>query len=145
MKLVSLLGLVAIACFQQDLLATTCGVPPPCDRISVGSVLFVGIVVDAGVTAGTTRDVRFQVDEIFAGLSPSVKEVVVTTGGSWLEKGHSYLIDAARGDDNRIYPKICGTSAEVKDESITEFAAARTRGGQDVIDGPRDRSGQTGS
>ena len=82
--------MVAIACFPGDLLATSCSVPPPCARVRVGSVLFVGTVIDAGVVAGTedsTRDVRFQVDEVFAGLSPSVKEVVVSTKGSWLGKG----------------------------------------------------------
>jgi hypothetical protein len=40
------------------------------------------------------RDVTFTIDEIFEGLSPKTKEVVVTTEGSWLEKGHTYLIDA---------------------------------------------------
>ena len=125
MKRCSLLGFVAVACLQRNLIATTCGVPPPCARIRVSSVLFVGMVVDGAVAPGaadeSARDVRFQVDEVFAGLSPSVKEVTVTTKGSWLEKGHSYLIDAARGDDNRLYPTICGNSAEVSDEAIAEF------------------------
>jgi hypothetical protein len=119
-----LVGLAALACFKRDLLATSCSVPPPCARVRIDSVLFVGMVVDAGVVTDpkdeSTRDIRFQVDEVFAGLSPGLKEVMVTTKGSWLEKGHSYLIDAARGDDNHLYPTICGTSGEVTDESIAE-------------------------
>jgi len=134
-KLRALFGLAAIACFQQAVLATVCSDVPPCARVRVASVLFVGIVIDAGVAPTTgnesPRDVRFQVDEAFAGLPPEEREVVVRTTGSWLVKGHSYLIDAARGDGNYLYPTICGTSAEVNYERIADvldYLRQRARG-----------------
>ncbi len=123
----ALLGLAAIACFQRQLPATTCIIVPPCERVRVASVLFVGTVVDPGVSSGdkadVRRDVRFQVDEIFEGLPPATKEVVVSASGSWLVKGHRYLMDEVRGEDGHLYPTICGASGDV-----TEGPTAETLG-----------------
>ncbi len=124
-KLTALLGLVVIACFQRDLRATSCFRVPPCARVRASSVIFVGTVLYAGSATVTKdqsmHDVTFQVDEIFTGLSPSVREVVVTADGSWLIKGHSYLVDAANGSDHRLYMGICGASGELSDNTIAEF------------------------
>jgi hypothetical protein len=94
-------------------------------RVRASSVIFVGTVLDAGSAAATKdefmRDVTFQVDEIFTGLSPSVREVVVTVEGSWLIKGHSYLIDAANGSDHRLHMGLCGASGEIGDNTTAEF------------------------
>jgi hypothetical protein len=81
------------------------------------SILFAGLVTDAGIPKGlkedSEQDVRLQIEEVFAGLPQNVKEVVVTTEGSWLKKGYNYLIDATKGDDNHFYLRICGASDEV--------------------------------
>jgi len=130
-----LASLIVLACLQRNLLATSCSVPAPCARVHTNSILFIGVVVDAGVAAGTktesTRDVHLQVDEAFTGLPANAKEVVVRTEGSWLEKGHRYLIDAGRGDDNRLYPTICGTSDEASSPYVTdvlEYLRQRAQG-----------------
>lgn len=124
MRLRILFSLAAITCFQRNLLATSCSFPPPCARVHRGSILFVGIVIDAGVATeikdGSRRDAHLHVNEIFAGLPASTEEVVVTTDSSWLARGHSYLIDASMGNDNHLYPSTCGTSGEVTDESIAD-------------------------
>ena len=133
MKFHKILGFAAIVCFQGKLLATSCSVPPPCARVRLNSILFVGVVMDAGVPKGpkedSERDVRMQVEEIFTGLPPSLKEVVVTTEGSWLEKGHSYLIDAAEGNDHHFYPRICGATDEVNSRTgVLEYLRERKLG-----------------
>jgi hypothetical protein len=124
MKGRALLALAMLASSVRGLFATTCGYPPPCGRVRVNSVLFVGVVVDAGGVSDpkhpAVREVRFQVEEVFAGLSPTPEEVTIATQGQW-EKGHSYLIDAARGEDGRLYPRICGSSGEVTDDTTAEF------------------------
>ena len=124
MRLRILFSVAAITWFHPNLLATSCSFPPPCARVHVGSVLLVGTVIDAGVATetkdGYRREVHLQVNEIFAGLPTNTEEVVVTTDGSWLARGHSYLIDAAIGNDNHLSPSTCGTSGEVTDESIAD-------------------------
>jgi hypothetical protein len=106
------------------LFATTCGYLPPCGRVRVNSVLFVGVVVDTGGVSDpehpAVKEVRFQVEEVFAGLSPTPEEVTIATQDQW-EKGRSYLIDAARDEDGRLRPTICGSSGEVADDRTAEF------------------------
>jgi hypothetical protein len=78
-----------------------------------------------------SRDVRFQVEEVFEGLSPSVREVVVEVWDSWLIKGQRYLIDAGKGNDNRLQLMTCGNSAEVTYEGIADvikFLRQRAKG-----------------
>jgi hypothetical protein len=135
MRLRVLLAVLTTVGFQQGLLATTCLVPPPCARVRPSSILFVGTVIDPGAPKtnerGAPRDVTFKIDEVFAGLSPKAKEVVITTEGSWLEKGHAYLIDAYRGEDGRIGLTICGSSGEVNSEStvdVLKFLRLRAQG-----------------
>lgn len=127
--------LVVIACFQRQLPATSCMVVPPCARIYANSVLFVGTVVDPGLPTdgkkGSTQSVRLQVDEIFEGLPAGTKEVVVKTEDSWLLKGHSYLMDTARGNDGHLQPMMCGTTADLTYGPIAEvldFLRERARG-----------------
>jgi hypothetical protein len=116
--------LAALSFLRLDLWATSCIVPPPCGRIHESSVLFVGTALDAGIPdvpgERDTRAIRFQVDEIFAGIATDTKEVVVATEGTWLIKGHTYLIDAARGNDNRYYPVMCGTSGESSGRDVAD-------------------------
>ncbi len=125
MKSLILLGLMWICCVERNLLATSCAVPPPCARVRPGSVLFVGMVIDGGVPSTTSdqspHDVLFQVNEAFAGIEPSSKEVVVTTGGSWLQKGHDYLIDATTDNHGRLYQSVCGASGELTTPSVAEL------------------------
>lgn len=135
MWLRSVIFIGSVMCAQGDLRATSCSVPPPCGRVHEGSILFVGTVLDAGVPDGpgenATRAVRFQLDEIFIGVPAKTKEVVVETAGSWLIRGHSYLIDAARGKDNRYYPVMCGGSAEVGKgyiDDVLDFLKQRAQG-----------------
>lgn len=125
-----------MACFQGKLLATSCSVPPPCARIRSDSMLFVGIVTDPGVVAAVTndelvRDVRLRVDEVLAGAVLVNSEVIVATQGSWLERGHSYLIDAAGTDNGRFVLRICGASGEITSEPIAgilEYLRQRRQG-----------------
>jgi hypothetical protein len=60
------------------------------------------------------------VDEPFAGLPINTRELVVVTEGGWLYRGHSYLIDASRGKDNRYYPVMCGTTADITEKFIAD-------------------------
>ena len=135
MRLSALLGLIVFGWYQPDLQATSCSVPPPCELVEPGSVLFVGTVLDPGIPTTpddqSVRDVTFQVDEIFEGLPRSTKKVVVRTEGSWLEKGHSYLMDVGKGAENHLYPRICGASEEVTSrfaEDNLAFLRLRARG-----------------
>lgn len=135
MRLRLLLGFLAISILQHELDATSCLYPPPCARISPASIFFVGTVIDPGTPSSNekeaTRDVTLKVTEIFAGLSPSTKEAITRYQGSWLEKGHTYLIDAYKGEDNRLGLSICGSSAEVDSESavdVLKFLRLRAQG-----------------
>lgn len=133
MKLHRLAGLVAITIVQGRLLANSCLVPPPCARVRAGSILFVGLVVDAGVPDepkdDSERDVRFQVQEVFAGLPMSSKDAFVSIRGSWFKKGHSYLIDAVRGIDNRLSLASCIASDEIGSTAgVLEFLRQRSLG-----------------
>jgi hypothetical protein len=124
MKLHAVIGLAAIVCCQRQLPATSCAKVPPCARVHPGTILFVGTVIDPGLSigdkAGSDNEVRFQVNEIFEGLPPGTKEIAVVAEGHWLVKGHTYLIDAGKGRDRRIYPNICGASGEITSESVAE-------------------------
>lgn len=120
----ALLALTMLVSSGRSLFATTCGVLPPCGRVRVDSVLFVGVVIDTGGVSDpnsqSVHDVRLQVEEVFAGLSPTPKEVTIATQGQW-EKGHSYLVDAVRDEDGHIHPRICGSSGEVPDDITADF------------------------
>jgi len=122
MRFLALAVVVVTGCFQRQLLATSCSVLPPCSSIRPGSIFFVGTVLSSEPVGSPkdqqSYDVHFQVDESFMGISPTTKEVVVTAEGSWLEKGHSYLIEAGEGHDKHLYPKTCGDSGEVTDSDI---------------------------
>lgn len=124
MKGRALLALAMLASSGRGLFATNCGYPPPCDRVWANSVLFIGVVVDAGGVSDpndqSVHDVRFQVEEVFAGLSLTPNDVTIATQDQW-EKGHSYLIDATRGEGGRLFPKMCGSSGEVTDDTTAEF------------------------
>jgi hypothetical protein len=65
--------------------------------------------------------VRVAVEEIFAGLPATTKEVVVSTKGSWLLKGRQYLIDAVKRDNAHYEPTICGSSGGVSEREIVPF------------------------
>jgi len=71
--------LVTFACVQRDAIATSCSVPPVCDRVPPDSVLFVGSVIDPGVEpgsrSGSNRNAVISVKEIFRGLPEDTKEV----------------------------------------------------------------------
>lgn len=106
---------------RSQLDATSCSYPPPCDLLRANSVLFVGTVIDPGTasSADALREVRFAVDENFAGLAPETKDVVVEVAGSWLKKGYDYLIDARRGSEG-LSLGICGASGEVTSSFVKE-------------------------
>ncbi len=116
--------LVVAGCFQRQLPATSCMHVPLCARIRLGSVLFIGTVLDPGFPAeakpGATQNVRFQVDEIFEGLPAATREAVVTAEGPWFLKGHSYLMDTGRGTDGHLHSTICGTSSDLTSPDIEE-------------------------
>jgi hypothetical protein len=129
----SLVIFAAITFLQRDLLATSCGVPPPCARVRPNGVFFVGVVLDAGVaeTDQSPRNIRFKVEEVFTGLSTSTKEAVVFAPSSWLIKGRRYLIDSNKEDDGRLSPAICGGSGEVTEPEIApvlDFLRQRAQG-----------------
>ena len=127
--------LTMILGFQQALLATSCSAVPPCALVRSSSILFVGTVTDPGTPetneTDAPRDVTFRIDEIFAGLSQKTKEVVVTAGGTWLERGHAYLIDAYRRDGSRLGLMTCGSSEEVNSKftvDVLKFLRLRAQG-----------------
>jgi len=135
MRLAALVLVVVTGGFQHQLLATSCSAPPPCGRIQPGSIFFVGTVLSSEPVESPkdhqSYDVHFQVDEVFMGISPTTKEVVVTAEGSWLEKGHSYLIDASEGNDEHLHPNICGASGEVTDSytaPVVDYLRQRVQG-----------------
>lgn len=102
-------------------------------------MLFVGIVIDPGVVAGTNdemvHDARLRVDEVLAGAIPDHSEVIVAIEGSWLKRGHSYLIDAVGTDNGGFELRICGASGEVTSEPIAgilEYLRQRRQGKTDT-------------
>jgi hypothetical protein len=126
------IAVAALASFHGDLLAIDCIALPPCARLRAQSILFTGIVASADIAAGgdtTPQDTRIEIDESFAGLEPGDKAVTVEVEGSWMEKGHSYLVDAWRGADGRLYLDPCGTSGETTEvRSVLDFLRRRAAG-----------------
>jgi len=115
--------------------ATNCATVPPCTRVVAGSVMFVGTPIDSGTSADgeptSLFEVHVSVQEIFEGLTPGIKEVIVTTEGSWLKVGEQYLFDAGRGADGRLYPTMCGLTGETTDEyteDLLHYLRERARG-----------------
>ncbi len=90
-----------------------CAAPPPCARVYDDSLLFTALAIDSGPT-----DARLQVQEVFAGLPAGTKEVMF--GGPWIEKGHTYLIDANREDDGRFGLRTCGSTGETPSNWYTD-------------------------
>ncbi|HEY1759800.1 MAG TPA: hypothetical protein VGG72_30800 [Bryobacteraceae bacterium] len=101
----AIIAVVALACFQQNLLATSCAAPPPpCALLGSNGVFFIGVVTDVRVEANDLYPVhiRFQVGESFAGLEPGVTELTVAQADRGMEKGLSYLVNARRLGDRLI-------------------------------------------
>ena len=115
--------LLVLLATTHQLLASSCRIPPPCARITESSVVFAGMVTDLGLEEDSGRQVRFQVEEIFAGLAPGTKEVVVTGFGGWLIKGSTYLMDVERGDDGQVRLASCRLSDEIDSPYAADYLA----------------------
>src|SRR5689334_10981360 len=130
-----MLAAMAIAAFPAILHATTCSVPPPCGRVRPGSVLFVGLVVDADPPNDNknviSRPARMQVKEPFQGIPAGTDEVLVFTQGSWLKRGATYLFDGGRRSDGILEPSLCGATEEIESSyarDIIEYLRNRKSG-----------------
>jgi hypothetical protein len=108
--------------------ATTCSYRPPCGRISVDSVLFVGVVrgVEPVGGDGSRAPIKnfaaqLEVEEVFAGIAPDTRRVRFVYEGEWLEFGKRYLIDAYRRDDGDFGAATCGSSSQIDEPYAREF------------------------
>jgi hypothetical protein len=112
--------LASILLVSGDALATSCASVPVCASVSPNSVLFVGLVVENSASAdGLLRNIRMEVQEVFAGLKEDLHEVNLVNEGNWLLKGHVYLIDAFRNQEGTMLLRLCGASQEA--ESSNDF------------------------
>lgn len=110
---------------------TSCGYLPVCARVDRDSVLFTGLVTDAGIPVpdGTAHNVRMKVQEIFAGLKAGTSEVTIEVNGGWIEKNEIYLVDARRAPDGRLELPMCGNTNKVGGSTeFLEYLRARKQG-----------------
>ena len=126
MRVLPLVGAL-IAFFPAHLLADSCSVPPPCGSLFADSVIFIGTTLSSTRVAEPSApgeppeyDIRFQVDEVFAGLPAGVHEVTVAGTSDWPAKGEQILVDA-HGDQDSIGFGRCGRSGELTYPAIAEF------------------------
>lgn len=98
------------------------------------SVLFVGVVTGGGIVSASRDhpafDVRFRIDEHFAGLPPGTKQIVVRTNVAYLP-GKAFLVDACKARDGVVHTPLCSQSGAITDRSvgrIVDYLRLRSQG-----------------